>query len=87
MMVGDYLFVSKVSYGPKLPNTPLSIPFTHHHFAFDGLIRKRIRMRFNGPTSVLPEFPRLSVMISWYSISRAGIRFLSGMKIPIIIAK
>lgn len=30
MMVGDYLFVSKVSYGPKLPNTPLSIPFTHH---------------------------------------------------------
>lgn len=30
MMVGDYLFVSKISYGPKLPNTPLSIPFTHH---------------------------------------------------------
>lgn len=30
MMVGDYLFVSKVAYGPKLPNTPLSIPFTHH---------------------------------------------------------
>lgn len=30
MLVGDYLFVSKVAYGPKLPNTPLSIPFTHH---------------------------------------------------------
>lgn len=30
MMVGDYLFVSKLSYGPKLPNTPLSVPFTHH---------------------------------------------------------
>lgn len=30
MMVGDYLFVSKLSYGPKMPNTPLSIPFTHH---------------------------------------------------------
>lgn len=30
MLVGDYLFVSKVSYGPKLPNTPLSVPFTHH---------------------------------------------------------
>jgi signal peptidase I len=30
MMVGDYLFVSKLSYGPKLPNTPLSLPFTHH---------------------------------------------------------
>lgn len=34
MMVGDYLFVSKVSYGPKLPNTPLSIPFTHHTLPF-----------------------------------------------------
>ena len=26
-MAGDYLLVSKISYGPKLPNTPLSIPF------------------------------------------------------------
>lgn len=30
MLVGDYLFVSKVSYGPKLPNTPIAMPFTHH---------------------------------------------------------
>ena len=30
MLVGDYLFVSKVSYGPKLPNTPISFPFVHH---------------------------------------------------------
>lgn len=30
MLVGDYLFVSKVAYGPKLPNTPLAIPFVHH---------------------------------------------------------
>ena len=30
MMVGDYLFVSKIAYGPKLPQTPLAIPFTHH---------------------------------------------------------
>ncbi|MGB5989387.1 MAG: signal peptidase I [Marinifilaceae bacterium] len=30
MLVGDYLFVSKMSYGPKLPNTPLAIPFMHH---------------------------------------------------------
>lgn len=30
MMVGDYLFVSKFHYGPKLPNTPLSFPFVHH---------------------------------------------------------
>ena len=30
LMVGDYLFVSKVSYGPKIPNTPLSFPFAHN---------------------------------------------------------
>lgn len=30
MLVGDYLFVSKVAYGPKIPNTPLSFPFAHH---------------------------------------------------------
>lgn len=27
-MTGDYLFVSKISYGPRMANTPLSIPFT-----------------------------------------------------------
>jgi signal peptidase I len=30
LLVGDYLFVSKVSYGPRMPNTPLSFPFAHH---------------------------------------------------------
>ena len=34
MLVGDYLFVSKVAYGPKLPNTPLAMPFTHHTLPF-----------------------------------------------------
>jgi signal peptidase I len=34
LLVGDYLFVSKISYGPKTPNTPLTIPFTHHTFPF-----------------------------------------------------
>jgi signal peptidase I len=30
MMVGDYLFVSKVAYGPRKPMTPISFPFVHH---------------------------------------------------------
>ncbi|MFN0033045.1 MAG: S26 family signal peptidase [Flavobacteriales bacterium] len=29
-LVGDYLFVSKVSYGAKIPQTPMSIPFVHN---------------------------------------------------------
>ena len=30
MLIGDYLLVSKLSYGPNVPNTPLSIPFMHN---------------------------------------------------------
>ncbi len=30
LLVGDFLFVSKMSYGPRVPNTPLSFPFVHH---------------------------------------------------------
>lgn len=29
LLNGDYLFVSKLSYGPRVPMTPLSIPFVH----------------------------------------------------------
>lgn len=30
LLIGDHLYVSKVTYGPRLPNTPLSIPFMQH---------------------------------------------------------
>ena len=30
LLVGDYLFVSKMSYGPRKPMTPLSMPLTQH---------------------------------------------------------
>ncbi|MDL2262062.1 signal peptidase I [Bacteroidales bacterium OttesenSCG-928-I21] len=30
LLVGDYLFVSKVAYGPRVPMTPISFPFVHH---------------------------------------------------------
>jgi signal peptidase I len=30
-LTGDYLFVSKCSYGPRMPFTPVSIPFTEPH--------------------------------------------------------
>lgn len=31
LLVKDFLFVSKLSYGPRIPNTPLSFPFVHNY--------------------------------------------------------
>jgi signal peptidase I len=30
LLINDFLFVSKFSYGPRIPNTPLSVPFVHN---------------------------------------------------------
>lgn len=32
MLTGDYLLVSKLSYGPRIPETPLYMPMTQHSF-------------------------------------------------------
>ena len=57
MLVGDYLFVSKVAYGPKMPNTPLAVPFTHHTLpgtkstkAYSELIKEYAESEENGYT-------------------------------------
>ncbi len=34
LLVGDYLYVSKLTYGPKMPNTPVAMPFVHHTMPF-----------------------------------------------------
>ena len=36
LLVGDFLFVSKVSYGARIPMTPLSFPFAHHTMPIVG---------------------------------------------------
>jgi signal peptidase I len=30
LLVGDFLFVSKLNYGPRTPMTPIAFPFAHH---------------------------------------------------------
>lgn len=30
LLVGDHLFVSKLAYGPRMPNTPIAFPFTQN---------------------------------------------------------
>ncbi len=37
LLVGDYLFVSKTSYGPRAPITPLSMPLCQHTLPFGNV--------------------------------------------------
>lgn len=36
LLVGDFLFVSKLNYGPRVPMTPLAFPFAHHTMPLTG---------------------------------------------------
>ncbi len=36
LLTGDYLLVSKVSYGPRIPQTPLTMPLTQHTLPMIG---------------------------------------------------
>lgn len=36
LLVNDYLFVSKVAYGPRIPMTPLSVPLVHNTLPVTG---------------------------------------------------
>ena len=58
MLVGDFLFVSKLSYGPKLPNTPLAFPFVHHTMPLSKYTKSYVEWikwpfyRFPGTTTI-----------------------------------
>ena len=34
ILIGDYIYVSKVSYGPQVPNTPIAMPFVFNTMPF-----------------------------------------------------
>ena len=36
LLVGDFLFVSKINYGPRTPMTPIAFPFAHHTMPVTG---------------------------------------------------
>ncbi|TDS08392.1 signal peptidase I [Sphingobacterium paludis] len=36
LLIGDFLFVSKLNYGPRVPMTPLAFPFAHHTMPITG---------------------------------------------------
>lgn len=36
ILIGDYLYVSKISYGPQVPNTPVAMPFVYNTMPFSN---------------------------------------------------
>jgi len=42
LLVGDYLFVSKMAYGSKSPQTPIAFPFVHHTLPFTALTKSYV---------------------------------------------
>ena len=54
LLVGDYLFVSKLHYGPITPQTPLQVPLTHQTIWGTGL--KSYSDLIQLPTYRLPGF-------------------------------
>ncbi len=55
LLVGDFLFVSKMSYGPKLPNTPLAFPFVHHTMPLTQFTKSYVEW-INWPYYRFPGF-------------------------------
>ena len=57
LLVGDYLFVSKLHYGPITPQTPLQVPLTHQTLWGTGL--KSYSDLIQLPTYRLPGFSEI----------------------------
>ena len=58
LLVGDFLFVSKVNYGARVPMTPLSFPFTHHTLPFTEKTKSYVEL-FQLPYYRLPGFAKI----------------------------
>lgn len=55
LMVGDFLFVSKINYGPRIPMTPVSFPFVHNTLPGSKTAKSFIEI-FQLPYYRLPGF-------------------------------
>ncbi len=67
MMIGDFLFVSKMHYGTRLPMTPLALPLLHDKIPFLGT--KSYSEALKLPYIKLPKFTSIKnndiVVFNW----------------------
>ena len=55
LLIGDHLFVDKLTYGPRVPMTPFSYPIVHNSFA--PLLDMKSYLEFQTiPYTRLPGF-------------------------------
>lgn len=68
LLIGDFLFVSKFHYGPRMPMTPLSFPFAHHTLPFSKT-KKSYLESLSLPYYRLPGFTNVQrgddVVFNW----------------------
>ncbi|MEJ5055213.1 signal peptidase I [Sphingobacterium sp. MYb382] len=57
LLIGDFLFVSKLNYGPRIPMTPLAFPFAHHTMPITG--GKAYSELIELPYKRLPGFQKI----------------------------
>jgi signal peptidase I len=57
LLIGDHLYVSKIAYGPRIPNTPLSIPFMQH--TIPGSLNKSYSDLIQWPYKRLAGFNKI----------------------------
>ena len=55
LLINDFLFVNKMSYGPRIPQTPLSFPFVHNTMPFSQTTPSYIK-EVQLPYKRLPAF-------------------------------
>lgn len=58
LLIGDFLFVSKVSYGARTPITPVAFPFVHHTMPFTDSV-KSYTTAIKFPYFRLPGFGKI----------------------------
>lgn len=86
LYTGDHLFVEKLTYGPKILQTPLTVPFTHNviagHESYSTLIHNDYRRlkgfrRVRRGDCVVFNFPNGDTVLTrapaddWYAVCRA----------------
>ncbi len=53
LMVGDFLFVSKLHYGVRTPKTPLQLPLTHQKIYKYSIVFTLVRLTYLPSSRVL----------------------------------